>query len=112
MKKIATLVMFTFLAMTGYYVGAAVAQSYGTAAQSAAEVAAQDKDNAGNGVLIMEEEYDAVVTPTVLTPAEAAKAADNKNKNMDNSPVNAAGLNPSDSSVVVEESVSETQTAN
>nr|QIM10305.1 hypothetical protein PlAlph_0590 [uncultured Alphaproteobacteria bacterium] len=110
MKKIATLVMFTFLAMTGYYVGAAVAQSYGTAAQSAAEVAAQDKDNAGNGVLIMEE-YDAVVTPAVLTPAEAAKAADNKNKNMDNSPVNAAGLNPSDNSVIVGESVSETEIA-
>lgn len=107
MKKIATLVMFTFLALTGYYVGAAVAQSYGTASQSAAEVAAQDKaDNAADGVLIMEEEYDAV--PAVMTPAEAAKAADSKNKNMNNSPVNAAGLDPSDKAVVVEETVTET----
>lgn len=107
MKKIATLVMFTFLALTGYYVGAAVAQSYGTASQSAAEVAAQDKaDNAADGVLIMEEEYDAV--PAVMTPAEAAKAADSKNKNMNNSPVNAAGLDPSDKAVIVEETVTET----
>jgi len=112
MKKIATLVMFTFLALTGYYVGAAVAQSYGTAAQSAAEVAAQDKDNnAADGILVMEE-YDAVAVPVVMTPAQAAKAADGKNKNMDNSPVNAAGLNPNGDAVVVEESVSETRTAN
>ncbi len=109
MKKIATLVMFTFLALTGYYVGAAVAQSYGTASQSAAEVAAQDKaDNTADGVLIMEEEYDAVAVPAVMTPAEAAKAADSKNKNMNNSPVNAAGLDPSDKAVVVEETVTET----
>ncbi len=110
MKKVATLVMFTFLAMTGYYVGAAVAQSYGSAAQSAAEVAAQDRDNVGNGVLIMEEEYGAAVSPAVQTPAEAVKAANSKNKNMDRHPVNAAGLNPSDNSVVVEESVSEINT--
>lgn len=53
MKKIVTLFMFTFLALTGYYVGVAVAQN-NTEDVSASEPV---------GVMVVEEQYSVEATP-------------------------------------------------
>ena len=53
MKNIAALIMLTFLAVTGYYVGAAVAMNHNP----------QHNQNEPAGVMVMEEEYDVVATP-------------------------------------------------
>ena len=51
MKKLSALIMFTLLATVGYYIGNAVAQNKN----------AQDAQTNGDGILVVEEEYDVVV---------------------------------------------------
>ena len=53
MKKIVTLFMFTFLALTGYYVGVAVAQNN----------AENMNTNEPVGVMVVEEQYSVEATP-------------------------------------------------
>ena len=61
MKKLSALTMFTLLATVGYYIGNAVAQNKN----------AQDAQTNGDGILVVEEEYDVVVPTTDKTPADA-----------------------------------------
>ncbi len=53
MKNIAALIMLTFLAVTGYYVGAAVAMNHTPG----------ENQNEPTGVMVVEEEYGVVATP-------------------------------------------------
>lgn len=87
MKKIVSLLVFTLLAVVGYYIGAAVAQNNNPATM-------QNPD----GVMVIEEEYDVLVpdsadtaTPTsdtdtnaapVKSPTEAAKTGADKTDSM------------------------------
>ena len=75
MKKIVTLFMFTFLALTGYYVGVAVAQN-NTESMNANEPV---------GVMVVEEQYSVEATPDTKAmhdkKAHDEKAASNVGNN-------------------------------
>ena len=72
MKKIVSLLVFTLLAVVGYYIGAAVAQNNNPATM-------QNPD----GVMVIEEEYD------VLVPDSADAAATTSDTDADAAPVKA-----------------------
>lgn len=72
MKNIAALVMLTFLAVTGYYVGAAVAMGHNPS----------EKQTEPSGVLVVEEEYGVVATPdNQKTQSTSAHDGQNNDKN-------------------------------
>ena len=77
MKKIVTLFMFTFLALTGYYVGVAVAQNNAENMNASEPV----------GVMVVEEQYSIETTPDTKAmhdkKAYDEKASSNVNNNND-----------------------------
>ena len=74
MKKIVTLFMFTFLALTGYYVGVAVAQNNAEDMKASEPV----------GVMVVEEEYSVEATPDMTKEHDKDKhAKDTGNENND-----------------------------
>ncbi|MBP3546874.1 MAG: hypothetical protein J6K16_07095 [Alphaproteobacteria bacterium] len=74
MKKIVTLFMFTFLALTGYYVGVAVAQNNAEEMKSSEPV----------GVMVVEEEYSVEATPDMTKEHDKDEhAKDTGNENDD-----------------------------
>ncbi|MCI5544095.1 MAG: hypothetical protein MR368_01320 [Azospirillum sp.] len=100
MKKVASLIMFIFLAMVGYYIGEAVAQN------NTAEPAVKQMQNQNVGGVLVMEEYDAVAVPVSAKDAKTAvsnqtdkQANQMKQLNKDNAVAE-----------VIEESVSETET--
>lgn len=98
MKKLSALIMFTLLATVGYYIGNAVAQNKN----------AQDAQTNGNGVLVVEEEYDVVAPATpgtpVSVPASAtAPAATSKPAVQDNGMSGNVGNNTTVEETVTEE---------
>ena len=104
MKKVASLIMFIFLAMVGYYIGEAVAQN-NTAEPAVKQMQNQNAGDNVGGVLVMEE-YDAVAVPVSAKDAKTAvssqtdkQANQMKQLNKDNAVAE-----------VIEESVSETET--
>ncbi len=104
MKKVASLIMFIFLAMVGYYIGEAVAQN-NTAEPAAKQTQNQIGDNVG-GVLVMEE-YDAVAVPVSAKDTKTAVGSQTDNKANQLKQLNQNNA----AAEVIEESVSETETA-
>ena len=105
MKKIASLIMFIFLAMVGYYIGEAVAQN-NTDEPAAKQMQNQNAGDNVGGVLVMEE-YDAVAVPVSAKDAKAA--VDSQTDKQVNQ---MKQLNQNNATAeVIEESVSETETA-
>ena len=94
MKKIVTLFMFTFLALTGYYVGVAVAQNNAESMNA----------NEPVGVMVVEEQYSVEATPDTEMKQDK-KTADAKNNNEKaTSDVNG---NNTEEAEIVEEDVTE-----
>ena len=94
MKKIVTLFMFTFFALTGYYVGVAVAQNN----------AENMNTNEPVGVIVVEEQYSIEATPNTEMKQDK-KTADAKNNNEKaTSDVNG---NNTEEAEIVEEDVTE-----
>ena len=96
MKNIAALIMFTFLAVTAYYVGAAVAMNHNP----------NENKKEPSGVMVMEEEYDVVVTPDEQN--QQATSKENKKNQDQKHDMKNHGTN--DGTMVVEE-VDEMETA-
>lgn len=89
MKNIAALIMLTFWAVTGYYVGAAVAMNHNPAENKSEPV----------GVMVVEEEYGVVAAPDTQNQQPAAKN-DSHNKNQKHDTKN---QNPDNNGTFVEE---------
>lgn len=99
MKKVITVGLFAFLAVIGYYIGNAVAQG---------------KNNSNSqepvGVMVIEEEYDVVAPVSAESAAQhkesAKKMMQQKHHN------NSSNQHNSSDGVMMEETISETETAN
>ena len=94
MKNIAALIMLTFLAVTGYYVGAAVAMNHN----------AGDTPNEPAGVMVIEEGYGVVANPDTQNPKQSTDKTKQPQGN------NAEGDNSDNDAIVVEE-IDEMETA-
>ena len=79
MKKIVSLLVFTLLAVVGYYIGAAVAQNNNPAAM-------QNPD----GVMVIEEEYDVLVPDSADDAATTSDTDTDADAAMVKAPVDAA----------------------
>lgn len=99
MKNVATLVMLTFLAVTGYYVGVAVAMNN----DSVSGV------NEPSGVMVVEEEYGIVATPDTHDVKSVTENHKNNHANVEKQKHNMKNNHSNDETMVVEE-VDETET--
>lgn len=93
MKNIAALIMLTFLAVAGYYVGAAVAMNHN----------AGDTPNEPAGVMVIEEGYGVVANPDTQNQKQSTETKQPQGNN-------AEGDNSDNDAIVVEE-IDEMETA-
>lgn len=104
MRKFASLVMFTFLVVVGYYVGAAVAQS-NDAVSNTVSKAVPAAAHGVDGVLIVEESYGVVVQKD---SAPQSNSVQSETTGMATNGANDNIANQENDAAVIDEMVTET----